>query len=232
MAPPKYSKLLSYIVGWQICFTWHSFLAVTAWVSTASTQTLAKLTHPDYKPERWQQTLMIFATMLICLVFNVHLGRYLPKVESLVLMLHVFGYVVVIFVLLYLTENKTPSSVVWGEFIDGGGFGSVGLSFLVGTVSTLLPLIGIDAAAHLAEEVQNASKTVPITMIGAYILNAATGFSMCLAIVYCMRDPREAIQQYLAGELPYASIFTNALGSRGGAAGLVSTTTAGHRMRD
>lgn len=52
-------------------------------------------------------------------------------------------------------------------FNDGGNWGSLGGSALIGIVSSLNPLMGADAAVHMSEEVKDAGRSVP--RFGAFI---------------------------------------------------------------
>ncbi|KAI9724642.1 MAG: hypothetical protein M1828_003511 [Chrysothrix sp. TS-e1954] len=195
-------------------------LATVFYLSASSVQTLAIINNPSYVPQRWQVTLLMYALMAFAFFVNTYLGRLLPKVEALILVLHVFGFFVVLIVLVYLAPEKNPSSVVFGEFFNYGGWSSNGLSFLVGTVSSILSLLGVDAAAHLAEEIQNASTVVPVAMISTIVINGSTGFGMIIAVLFCAGPITTVIKEYLQGELPFAAAFVSATGSKGGAVGL------------
>lgn len=223
-APPSCSRFLSYIAGWQTALSWHATIASVLYIAATSIQTLAAINNPAYNPQRWQIVLLMYALLAMGLIVNTYLGRVLPMIESLILLIHVLGFFVLLVVLLYLTENKNPASVVFGDFVNGGGWPSNPLSLFVGTVGSILSFLGTDAAAHIAEEVQGASTLVPWSMIAAIIINGASGLGMLLTMLFVMGDPMAIIQAYLDGQLPFALVFVNSLGSNGAAAGLVSST--------
>lgn len=49
---------------------------------------------------------------------------------------------------------------------------------MVGIITSAGALVGGDAAAHMAEELKNASKILPRAMIWTIIVNGALGFVM------------------------------------------------------
>lgn len=104
----------------------------------------------------------MYALVANALLFNTYLGKLLPRVESLILIIHILGFFITLVVLVYLTPEKNPSSLVFGDFLNGGGWSSNSLSFFIGTVSSILAFIGVDAAAHMAEEVESATTVVGI----------------------------------------------------------------------
>lgn len=53
-----------------------------------------------------------------------------------------------------------------------------GVACLVGMITNVGALVGGDTAAHMAEEVKNASKTLPRAMIWTIVVNGALGFLM------------------------------------------------------
>lgn len=56
----------------------------------------------------------------------------------------------------YANQNLVKTT-----FSDGGGWGSLGGSALVGISSGILPLLGADAAVHMSEEVKDAGRALP-----------------------------------------------------------------------
>ena len=55
-----------------------------------------------------------------------------------------------------------------------------GLATLVGIITPTTAFLGADAAAHMAEELRNASKTLPRVMLWTSVVNGALGFIMLM----------------------------------------------------
>lgn len=92
---------------------------------------------------------------------------------------------------------------------------SVGLASLVAFTGPIYALIGPDSAVHMAEEVKDASRTIPWAMVSTLILNGFTGLVMAITFAYCL-GPVEAA---LLPEYNFALIgtFYNATQSHAGA---------------
>lgn len=58
----------------------------------------------------------------------------------------------------------------------------VGLACLVGMITNAGASVGGDAAAHMAEELKNASKMLPRAMIWTIVVNGALGFIMLVSV--------------------------------------------------
>lgn len=86
----------------------------------------------------------------------------------------------------WILAPKAPSSEVWTGLQNNAGWSSNGLSFLVGLTSSVNALIGPDSAVHMAEEVRNASRTLPLAMIWTLVFNGVTGFIMSITLAYCL----------------------------------------------
>lgn len=59
-------------------------------------------------------------------------------------------------------------------------FNVAGLATLVGLITPVTAFLGADAAVHMAEELKNASKTLPRVMVWTSIVNGSLGFVMLM----------------------------------------------------
>lgn len=143
------------------------------------------LNNADYVPERWHGTLLIIAVASFSTVFNTLLARKLPLVEGIVLVLHVFGFFAV-FITMWVLAPKTPAEEVFSSFQDNAGWGSVPLSVIVGQLAPIFSMLGSDAATHMSEELQDASKNLPRAMIWTGVVNSTLGFLMLVTFSICL----------------------------------------------
>ena len=97
--------------------------------------------HADYGFQRWHGTLLTWAAILLAVAFNTVLSPALPKVEGMVLVLHILGFVAILVPLVYLAPHSTPSEV-FAVFSNGGGWSSQGLSFFIGLVGNATAFLG------------------------------------------------------------------------------------------
>lgn len=71
----------------------------------------------------------------------------------------------------------------------------------------------------MAEEVKNASLTVPRMMMGTIILNGLLGFATIVTFVYSVQDVEEQVATSTA-VYPFIGVFATAVGSEAGAIGM------------
>ncbi|KAI4137931.1 MAG: hypothetical protein LQ341_004905 [Variospora aurantia] len=221
------------VVGWQFVTASGAFLCGTL------IQGLVALTNPTYTPERWHGTLLLWAVIFVAVIVNTVLSNLLPKLECLILIIHVLGFFAVLIPLVYMAPHGDAASV-FTVFVNQGGWPTTGLSFMVGltgnvfaflgTLPLLLALLeplfsdfeitGTDAAIHMSEEISNAAVNVPRSMLTSVMLNGTLGFAMLVAVLFCLGDIEQIVETNTG--YPFMEIFLNATQSVGGAAAMAS----------
>lgn len=101
------------------------------------------LNYPDYTPERWQGTLLMYACLVLIVAVNTIGARLLPRIEHFVLVLHTLGFLAVLIPLVVLAP-KSSSAFVWSAFdATDAGWNSNGLAWFVGLISANLPFVSL-----------------------------------------------------------------------------------------
>ncbi|KAK5651159.1 hypothetical protein OQA88_13206 [Cercophora sp. LCS_1] len=216
-APAEWQRFLSFVVGWLCVLGWQVGNAAISFLVAQQILGVVVLDTNEgyYVPERWHLTLVVVGIMTVCMLLNTVLYRALPVVEMVALVLHLAGFVAVL-VPLWVTGPRVQSArEVFFTFTDGGGWGNVGLSCLVGILSPIFSLIGPDSATHMAEELRDASKSLPRAMIATALVNGALGFVMVVTFCMVLGDLDSVLQTPTTQ--PFIQVFYNAVGSRGGA---------------
>lgn len=72
-----------------------------------------------------------------------------------------------------------------------------------------------DAAAHLAEELPEPARFVPIAMIGSVAVNGFIGFIYCIMLLFCLGDLNELLATTTG--FPFMQLFLNSTRSQAGA---------------
>lgn len=127
-------------------------------------QSLLVMHDPGYVSERWHGTMLTFAVSAISIFVNVVFARDLPLIEGLVVIIHVFSWIGIV-VTLWVVSPMGDARTVFTTFSDNGGWGNIGGSTLIGITTSILPFMGADAAVHMSEEVKDASRSIPLSMI-------------------------------------------------------------------
>ncbi|KAF2435933.1 putative GABA permease [Tothia fuscella] len=200
------SMFLSYLVGWLCVLGWQTGSASSAFLAGTELQALILLNHEgSYIPQPFHGTLIVIAVALFCGIFNTLLARKLPLVEGTVLILHILGFFAII-IPLWILAPRAPAKEVFTTF-SNPGWPNMGLSCLVGIITPTVSLLGSDAATHMAEELQDASYTLPRAMIATAVFNGILGFLMLITFCFCLGD-MEAIAQSPVGKLyPFIEVF-------------------------
>ncbi|KAF4969966.1 hypothetical protein FZEAL_10132 [Fusarium zealandicum] len=222
-APPQYQKIISYLMGWMCVLGWQTSCASSAFIAGTQIQGLVVLNYPDYVPQPWHGTLLTIAVAAFSVLFNTLLARKLPLIEAIVLIIHVFAFFGIL-VTLWVLSPRADAKAVFTEFSDGGGWNSLGGSTLVGILAGVLPLLGADAAVHMSEELRDASRTLPRSMIMTTVFNGAFGWIMVITYCFCIGNLEEVIMSP-TGQ-PFMQVFYNSTQSVSGATAMASFIVA------
>ena len=158
--------------------------------------------------------LLYWAVLLYAVAVNIWGSKILPHTNTWAGVLHVIGFLAILIVLGVLSP-KNEADFVFTEFVNRSGWSSDGVSWLVGLLSTVYPMLGYDAAAHVSEEIPNASRNVPLVMVGSVTINGIMGLGYCIMLLFCT-GPLGALLSTPTG-FPFMQIYLNATRSPAGA---------------
>ena len=175
----------------------------------------ASVTNLDYVPTPWQGTLITVAVALFSVSFNIWGARHLPFFEGFIMLFDILGMFAVL-IPLWVLAPEVSASEVFGKWNKFGGGPRLGTGVIVGQIAALGVFVGADSAAHMAEEVSNASIVVPQMMMATVAFNVITGFVSIITYCFCIQDLEEQVVKSTA-VFPFIDIFATAVGSRGGA---------------
>lgn len=183
---------------------WQTGAANTAFLAGTQIQGLVILNNPDYIPEKWHGTLLTFAVATFSVFFNTFLVKRLPLVEGIVLILHIFGFFGVL-ITLWVLGPRASASEVFTTFNNYGGWSSDGLSAVVGVLAVMIPLLGADGAVHMSEELRDASKVLPRSMILTTVINGSMGWIILISFCFVLGNIDDVISSP-TGQ-PYIAVF-------------------------
>lgn len=161
------------VLAWQAGAASGSFLTGTI------IQGLISIRNPEYQAQNWQGTLFVWVMIAVIYVFNVYAANWMPRIQNLLLALHLICWVIVVVTLFTMAPHQ-PAKVLFTEFYNGGGWPTIGVSLMVGQISAIygslsrlsqarlrhcLTPLGSDATAHMSEEVRDAGRYVPIAIV-------------------------------------------------------------------
>ncbi|RMZ07444.1 hypothetical protein D0862_04274 [Hortaea werneckii] len=205
--------------GWLSAIGWQVYLAGVCFMVGGLIQALISLNNESYVPKRWHQTLLTIAVVSSSVVFNTVLAVKLPLIEGILLCLHLCGVLVVVIPLWVMAPSKPVNTALF-DYTNLGGWDTKGLAALVGMVTPLNVLIGYDCTVHMAEELHDASITLPKVIIWSVAPNACLGLLVILTLAFCSGDMDEVLQTR-TGE-PFVQIFCNATESKAASSVMVA----------
>lgn len=221
-SPLSIQRPTSFFVGWMSALSWQAGNASGPILVGTLLQASVSVVYPDYTPTNWQSTLIVVAIAVFVCVTNIWGAKAMPLLQNIMLMVHVLGFLAIIIVFWVLSPRMTPRTTLT-EFKNGGGWKSTGLALMVGQLSAVYACIFSDSAAHIAEEVEDAGKTVPRAMIGSYVVNGILGIVFLVSYMFMMTDVEAALQDPTG--YPHIWVFRHAI-SPGGVSALNAIPTA------
>jgi choline transport protein len=216
-APPSCQKFLSYIVGWLGVLGWQTAAATVSYLAGKQIQGLIALNNPAYIMKAWHRTMLIWSVLAICLIFNTFFSRKLPLIEGVIVIFHIAGFFAVI-IPLWVMGDRSASSGVFTSFQDNMMWGNLPLAVIIGLTGASSTFVGVEAGAHMAEEVRNAAHVIPRAMMWTWLGNGLLGWIMAITFCYCVGDTLSVLATPLG--TPFIQVFLNATGSVAGANGL------------
>lgn len=192
-------------------------------------QGLIALNVPEYSWHNWHGTLLSIAVVIFSILFNTALASRLPTIEGGALVLHISGFFTIILPL-WIMGPRARADVVLLEFVNNGGWPTVGLSAMIGLLAPMAVLVGYDCSVHMckfavslmtriltchiAEETMDASIALPRAIMGSVLINASLAFVMCVTLAFRLGDI-DSVLSTTTG-CPFIQVFYNATNSYAG----------------
>jgi amino acid transporter len=191
--------------------SWQAGNASGSFLTGSMIQALIIINNPNYDPTNWQETLLIFANVVVLFSANVFGAKRLPLGQNLLLVLHCAGFLVVIIVLWVMAPHNSAHTV-FTQFTNEGGWSSIGVSLMIGQITAIYSSVGTsnelyvritdqsntfssgsDAPAHMAEEVKDAGLNVPNAMVWSYVLNGILAMIILVTYLFALPSVDDAL---------------------------------------
>ncbi|RDH33974.1 amino acid permease-domain-containing protein [Aspergillus welwitschiae] len=191
---------------------WWANVAVGPYLVGTEIQGLLVQNYPSYNPEGWHGTLLVFAVLFLPLLVNIFARRLLAPVEVLSGVIHILSYPAIMVVMIVLGQRHT-NDFVWTEFVtDQSGWHDKGVIYSIGLLTAAFTLSSFDGVIHMSEEVNDAPRAVPRSMVWGLCVNAVLAFGFAIALLYTMGDFQKALDSPTG--YPIIEIFYAQTGSK------------------
>lgn len=215
-APPRWKMSWCYICAWSMVISTPlaccsiTFSAAQLLISTI------QLAIPDYSPQAWHTYLVYLAMMtasyaIICLPTK--------QVSRFNIFATALGTIVLVITTIWLPivapKLNSAKAIFTDTSFNGTGWPK-GWAFCMTFLSATWTLSGYDVAAHVAEETENASTTVPRAMVWSTWSSTFLGFVYLISLALCAVDIEALVNDDV--DQPLGVLFAAVLGQRAGVA--------------
>ena len=169
-APEKWQGILSYITGWTSTLAWQAGNVQGVFLVGAQIQAMILINNEDLAFPNWHGTLLAFAAIAIAYVLTMYGSRLLPYWQNAVFAIHVLAFFAW-FVPVWVNAPVASHSQVWTEWSNTGGYSNMFTCVMVGQLTAVTNNLGVDTAAHMAEETKNTGCAIPKAMMWTYLIN-------------------------------------------------------------
>ncbi|KAM5376262.1 hypothetical protein ACJZ2D_005633 [Fusarium nematophilum] len=222
LAPPHWRRIASWICGWlyvvgNITIT----LAVnfgTALFFVACINVFEKEPGVGVMTgEAYQVYLIFLGLTILCNLVSALGNKYLPWLDTAAIFWTFAGVIAIVAAVLALAkEGRRSASWVFTHFEDNSGW-TPGWSFCVGLLHAAYATSSTGMIISMCEEVQKPSTQVPKAMVATIFINTFAGLLFLIPLMFVLPD----IQELILLAQPVPTILKSAVGSSGGAFGLL-----------
>ncbi|PVH93353.1 amino acid transporter [Periconia macrospinosa] len=232
LSAPSYRKIVSWICGWAfvvgnititlaVNFGTALFLSacINVFESVPATETEPAV--GIFEGAAWQIYLIFLGITLLCNLVAAFGNKWLPWLDTFAIFWTFAGVIcIVVCVLALAKEGRHNAHYVFTEFDPSNSGWTPGWSFMVGLLHAAYATSSTGMIISMCEEVQQPATQVPKAMVGTIILNTCAGLFFLIPLVFVLPD--QAMLAALASGQPVPVIIKSAVGSSGGAIGLLT----------
>ena len=217
----RWGRINGYLAGWWNYLAWVFGAASFSLIFSNTCVQMYALNHPAYVSKSWHVFIgYLIATWLACLCvcfFN----KAMPYLNNVGIFFILTGFFITVIVLAVMPgrdgrPGHASSSFVWKEWSADIGYPS-GFVFVAGMLNGAYSVGTPDVSSHLAEEIPNPSRNVPIAIGLQMSIGFITGFIYLLSIMYVIND----FDALVSAAYPLSEIYRQGAGSVAGATGLL-----------
>ncbi|GLA37789.1 hypothetical protein AnigIFM63309_004762 [Aspergillus niger] len=214
LAPRKYASFASYLTGW-LAWTGAIFTCASVALSLASAGVgMWQLTHPDFTPQPWHSVVAYQLVNFFAYLFNC-VGKVLPTVATTTLYISLISFVVILITVPAAAPTHSSAEFVFAHFVNSTGWPSDGIAFLVGLINPNWIFACLDSATHLAEEVGQPERSIPIAILCTVLIGFVTSWTYCISMFFSLSNLDEILNSPTG--VPILALYYQALQNKAGA---------------
>ncbi|KPM38028.1 hypothetical protein AK830_g8538 [Neonectria ditissima] len=145
------------------------------------------LAHPDLIVKPWMTFVSYQIVHITCALFNIS-SHALPKITFITLWKSIISFLVIIPVVSIKAPTHQPARFVFTEFINRTGWSNDSIAHIVGLINPNWAFNGLDCAAHMAEEVSEPERIIPIAIMGTVGIGFVTAWLFSVGMMFSIQD--------------------------------------------
>lgn len=153
----------------------------------------------------------------VAFLFNCY-GKALPTIASVAMYLSLAAFTITTMTILVKASPKQDAKFVFADFQNETGWETKGIAFILGLINSNWAFACLDSVTHLAEEVINPEKVIPIAIMGTVAIGFVTSFCYSIVMFFSIKNLPELVATPTL--VPILELYRQALGSVSGAIAL------------
>ncbi|KAK1750375.1 choline transport protein [Echria macrotheca] len=224
LAPPAIRRVSAYMCGWAyvvgnititLAVQFGTTLFFVACVNVFETEDGVGV----WQAETYQIFLTFLAITLACNAISIFGNRFLHLLDTFAVFWTFAGLIAILVTVLAVAKNgRREASFALGDFEPTSGWPD-GWSFCVGLLHAAYATSSTGMIISMTEEVEHPSTQVPKAMVMTIVINTIGGLLFLVPLMFVLPDLAELVA--LPSGQPVPSIIKSAVGSSGGAIGLL-----------
>ncbi|KAI1629592.1 amino acid/polyamine transporter I [Exophiala viscosa] len=219
----RHGRICGYLAGWWNFFAWIFATAVTLEIVGAIIITMAQLNAPSYDYQRWQVFLVFIVCAWLFAAIVLFFNNAIPRIEQVGGFFILAGFLITVIVSAVMRHSQgrpyATSHQVWNDFTNLTGYSSSGFAFILGMLNGAFAVGVPDLTSHLAEEMENPGKNIPIAILSQYVVGFLTALFYLVAMFYALTDLDSLFDTPYV--FPLGEIYRQVTGNAAGATGLL-----------
>ncbi|KAJ0133658.1 Uncharacterized protein HZ326_23276 [Fusarium oxysporum f. sp. albedinis] len=222
LSPPRWRRIASWICGWLYIV---GNITITLAVNFGTALFIVGCVNVFEKSpgvgvmsgEPYQVFLVFLGLTLLCNAVSALGNKWLPWIDTAAIFWTFAGLIAIIATILAIAKNgRRDANWVFTHFEDNSGWPK-GWSFCVGLLHAAYATSSTGMIISMCEEVQNPQVQVPKAMVATIFINTFAGLLFLIPLMFVMPE----IQDVIVSAQPVPLIIKSAVGSSGGAFGLL-----------
>lgn len=218
----SWGRVVGFFAGWWNYLAWVLGCASMSSILSNTIVQMYAVNHPGFEAKAWHVFVTyILSTWIACAAVCLA-NSAMPNLNKVGVFAILGGFIITIVVVTVMPgrdgrPGHASSSFVWTEWTADIGYPD-GFVFVAGMLNGAFSVGAVDATTHLAEEIPNPERNVPIALAMQVAIGFITGLCYLIAIMYAIND----YDALFESPYPIAEIYRQATGSAAGASGLLA----------